>query len=560
MLLTRRPLRRLDRIVHGHSHSYSHSQRHNYTHTRTNTLTLTHSHPHGITPQPLLSPQRTLQASTMTPPEPPPHQPKKKLVNLLRGWPSPNVLPAQILKAAANKVLSDPSVFVPGLQYGPDPGYQPLREELSGFLNRAYGTGAPDAERICITGGASQSMACLLQSYTDPAYTKAVWAIAPCYYLACPIFEDSGFRGRLRAVPEDGEGIDLDWLERGLRASADETDPDERPVYKSPELRKVYRHIIYVVPSSANPSGKTMSLRRRTELVHLARKYDCLVVCDDVYDFLQWPVLKYPSSSSQTLGGEGGGAQSDTETAPLEKVTPLPRLSDIDYALGPSAHDGPGGRPDGRWFGHAVSNGSFSKIVAPGVRTGWVEGTRDFAHGLAQTGSTKSGGAPSQLSAAVVCEAIRAGDLERHIDGTCRPGLQRRHALMMGAVHERLDRFGIEVLDSNVTGVEGGGGVVYGGYFVWITFPEGPAAKDIAKRALDDENLIVSPGQMFEVKGDEESVRFSNSIRLCFSWEEEEDLVEGVKRLGRVVESLWNERGNTSKEGGSEDTKLDSFF
>lgn len=50
----------------------------------------------------------------MTPPEPPPFEPKKRPINLLRGWPSPNVLPAEALKAAANKVLSDPDVYVPG--------------------------------------------------------------------------------------------------------------------------------------------------------------------------------------------------------------------------------------------------------------------------------------------------------------------------------------------------------------------------------------------------------------------------------------------------------------
>lgn len=60
-------------------------------------------------------------------------------------------------------------------------------------------------------------------------YTKAVWAIAPCYFLACPIFEDAGFKGRLRAVPEDEEGVDIAWLERGLREFGDRGD-GEKPV------------------------------------------------------------------------------------------------------------------------------------------------------------------------------------------------------------------------------------------------------------------------------------------------------------------------------------------
>lgn len=465
---------------------------------------------------------------------------EKKLINLFRGWPSPHVLPAEALKTAANKVLSDPDIFIPGLQYGPDPGYQPLREELSKFLSDFYHT-KPDPERICISGGASQSVACILQSYTEPVYTKAIWAIAPCYYLACPIFEDNGFKGRLRAVPEDSEGINLDWLEKGLK-EFETADPSEKPVYKNPDpFRKTYRHIIYVVPCSANPSGKTMTLRRREELVRLAREYDCLVVCDDVYDFLQWPIL--------TSKPEAGKASSAETPAP---TTVLPRLSDIDFALGRSPHD-----PKDKIFGHAISNGSFSKIVGPGIRTGWVEGTRDFAFGLAQTGSTKSGGAPSQLSATIVCEMMKSGDLGRHINTKCTPALQRRHKLMMDAIHEQLDQFGIEVLDSNLEG-EG----AYGGYFVWITFPNGPAAQDIAKAAMAEENLIVPPGEMFEVKGDEKTVQFTNSVRLCFSWEEEEDLVEGVARLGRAVKSLLDTNGAkaSQEKGAAEGRKLDAFF
>lgn len=487
--------------------------------------------------------QRFFSALTMTPAEPPPIR-EKKLINLLRGWPSPRVLPAESLKAAARKVLSDPEIFVPGLQYGPDPGHQPLREELAKFLSGYFETN-PDAERICITGGASQSLACILQSFTEPVYTKAIWVIAPCYYLACPIFEDSGFKERLRAVPEDSEGIDLEVLEKGLQHIEEKIDPTEKPVYKTPELRKVYRHVIYVVPSSANPSGKTMSLRRREGLVRLARQYDCLVVCDDVYDFLQWPVSSTTTSSSSS---------SPSTSTPLPRVRPLARLSDIDFSLGPSQHD-----PEGKWFGHAISNGSFSKIIAPGMRTGWVEGTRDFAFGLAQTGSTKSGGAPSHFSATMVSEMMLNGDLAQQIDAVYRPGLQRRHSLLMREVHRQLDRFGIEVRDGNV-GADGQ--VTYGGYFVWITFPQGPTAQAIAKRAMKHENLVVPPGSMFEVKGDERASKFDNSIRLCFSWEDEQDLVEGVARLGRVVEALQNEGPEMSQEEeeGSAGDKLDDFF
>lgn len=76
-------------------------------------------------------------------------------------------------------------------------------------------TTADAAERICITGGASQNLACILQVFTDPLYTQA-WMVAPCYFLACRIFDDSGLK--TRAVGEGDEGVDLKALEEGMKA------------------------------------------------------------------------------------------------------------------------------------------------------------------------------------------------------------------------------------------------------------------------------------------------------------------------------------------------------
>lgn len=103
-----------------------------------------------------------------------------------------------------------------------------------------------------------------------------------------------------------------------------------------------------------------MSLRRRQELIQIAREYDACIITDDVYDLLQWPA-----------------GQSDAHSS-LEHAR-LPRLVDIDRTL-----DGGTEREGADGFGNTVSNGSFSKIAGPGCRTGWAEGTKKLAWGISQ--------------------------------------------------------------------------------------------------------------------------------------------------------------------------------
>ncbi|KAI8632008.1 pyridoxal phosphate-dependent transferase [Xylariaceae sp. FL1651] len=509
---------------------------------------------------------------------------QKKSINLLRGWPATSLLPAAALRAASQTALSDPRIWGPGLEYGPDPGYQPLREELARWLGRFYNetianttNGAAvaeavrvDANRITVTGGASQSVACLLQSFTDPSATLAVWMLAPCYFLACQNFADAGFAGRMRAVPEDEEGVDLGFLERAIRALEESQSQGrgrgvEGP-YKEPGVhRKIYRHVVYCVPSFANPSGRTMTLARRRGLVQLAREHDALVICDDVYDMLQWqvqcpapaPTLSSPSSSSSLRNSALSSSSSPSSIPDLNRAL-LPRLADIDIAQGRSPHD-----PPGKHFGHVVSNGSFSKLVAPGARTGWTYSTADFALGMAHTGSTRSGGAPSQLTATIVCELLKQPSstsrtqqetecvLDAYIRHTLRPAYARRHGLLMRAIRDVLVPLGIQVEAGSLCGHEG----VFGGYFVWMilpfqtrgtdgsTEPSGtwPTARAIADRCRADEDLLIGHGELFAVHGDEAAVRFDDAIRLCFAWENEEDIVDGVERLGRVIRKMLKE-------------------
>lgn len=247
-----------------------------------------------------------------------------------------------------------------------------------------------------------------------------------------------------------------------------------------------------------------MSLRRRKGLVELARKYNALVICDDVYDFLQWPL-------DEPVNGQWPASMK------------IPRLCDIDLLM-ENTEDDPHG------FGHAISNGSFSKISGPGVRTGWTEASPAFAKGLSRTASTRSGGAPSQLCAAMVAELVHSGELEKFIEEHGRPAMQRRHGLMMDAITAHLVPLGVKARPASETG-----GNSYGGYFIWLDIGTDFPAQLVAKAVEKEEAIIVGYGNMFAVHGDEEAVRFDHSIRLCFAWEAEADLADGVNRIAKVM-------------------------
>lgn len=275
-------------------------------------------------------------------------------INLQGGWPTPRLHPVEAMKSAAAKVFGGQDAK-DKLQYGPEHGDASLRAALCDWLSQTYKPiGLPlSTGEVMVTNGASNGLATILQKHADPGVTRNIWIVEPTYFLACPVFRDAGFTGRIRGVPEGAGGVDLSYLRSALNEDAS-LEAAETPIAMKKTAKdgypKIFRHVLYLIPTFSNPGGWTMSVDARTELVQIAREHDVLVVTDDVYDFLRWP-------------SSAGDCYSDIAVRP----TPPPRLVDIDRTL-------EGTQP----YGNAVSNGSFSKIVAPGVRVGWLQGTPDF--------------------------------------------------------------------------------------------------------------------------------------------------------------------------------------
>ncbi|KAF7560385.1 hypothetical protein G7046_g3759 [Stylonectria norvegica] len=448
--------------------------------------------------------------------------PTGRQINLQLGWPSPALFPATALLSGANEVLTDFSATSAALVYGPNRGHIPLRKAVARWLGSLYNhdPAAIAEDRVCIAAGASQTLSNILLRFTDPTYTRRVWMVEPTYFLACPVFEDCGYLGRMRGVPEDAEGIDLDYLRAALAETEIKVSTDaafDVPKFKTAAngYKKIFKHVIYLVPTFSNPSGKTMSLEHRHNLVKLAIEYDALIISDDVYDPLIWPKEK-------------GAAVGETS------LRPPPRLVDVNRELD----------PDSDW-GNTVSNGSFSKIIAPGVRVSWAESTPAFATFLANTGATTSGGNPGQLASTFVEKMISSGALQRHIQEQLIPTYKERYHAMVDAIEEHLEPLGVRITTGKpytlATGDEGEGTVIAGGFFLLITLPDGsPSTQAIAKTGLEKYDLKVAHGKMFEVKGDEGSrkraeVGYGRTLRLCWAFHTSEVITEGIIRLKDIL-------------------------
>ncbi|KAF6813219.1 aminotransferase [Colletotrichum sojae] len=436
----------------------------------------------------------------------------KAYINLQLGWPTPSLFPKEQLAEAAKAVLLDDEVAAKALVYGPDPGQDSLRAALAKWLSEFYQptAGPVSPDRLFITNGASGALPMLLTRFTEPGYTRRVWMIEPTYFLACPSFQDAGFEGRLRGVPEDDEGIDIEFLRAGI-LEAEKEESTTGLGYDVATAPKVYRHIVYVVPTFSNPSAKVMSLRRREQLVELAREFDALVISDDVYDWLRWPAED----------GKDGGH---------ELPKPLPRLVDVDRAL-----------PGGNLYGNVVSNGSFSKIVAPGVRVGWIEGTPEIPKELCKLGPVRSGGCQGHLSSMFMGQLLSSGALEAHIRDKLIPTYRTRYQAMMKAIGEHLLPLGITIAPT----MDRSGEVsVVGGFFTYLNLPSNSVtSKDLADYALEKHNVRAAHGGMMTVVGDKGSTQraettFGPGLRLCWAWHEVEAIEEGVERLATAFKEL----------------------
>jgi 2-aminoadipate transaminase len=270
------------------------------------------------------------------------------------------------------------------------------------------------------------------------------------------IVEDPTFLGALIALNP------LEPRYATVRIDDDGMDIDdlERVLALHPETK-----MIYTVPDFHNPTGVTMSIDRRRRLIELANRYDLLVLEDTPYRELRYDGEHLPTLRSM-----------DTE-------------------------------------GRVVHLGSYSKILAPGMRLGWVVASPEVLQRLSLlklAADTQS----STLNMSAILAFTERYDLDAHIAGLVEAYRGKRD-VMLAAIEASFPPGIAHTTPS-------------GGLFTWLTFPEGFDSTAFMKDvAIPEARVAYVPGATFFAVEPRH-----NHARVNFSGLSEEQIVEGIRRLG----------------------------
>jgi DNA-binding transcriptional MocR family regulator len=309
-------------------------------------------------------------------------------------------------------------------------------------------------EGLMLTAGASGGLDAVCRLFTRPGDTVLVEA--PSFHEALAIIRD--YPLRLAAVPLDDEGLIVEALSQRLKELARE---QARP------------RLLYTIPTFQNPSGATLSAARRPALLELARRNNLLIVEDDVYRDLAFE--KSPPASLYALDAADGG----------QTVLRL---------------------------------GSFSKILAPGLRLGWLLAAPAHVIRLAGSGLSTSGGGANPFAAFVVAAFCQQGWLEPHVARLVAAYRQRRDVLLAALE---------ATMPAGVRWTRPGGG-----FFVWLTLPEPLQARAVLA-AAHRRAITFLTGEPFFAEGGG-----GRHIRLPFSFIPPPEMKQGLRTLAEIIRDL----------------------
>lgn len=364
-----------------------------------------------------------------------------KVISFAGGLPAAELFPVKQMKAAADKVFDLYGHEV--LQYAGTLGYPGLREEIVKLMkDRDVET---IADNIAVSTGSQQAIDLVARMLINPG--DVVITEDPTYLAAIDVFKSYG--AKMVGVPMDEDGIKTDALEETVK--------------KYPEAK-----FIYTIPNFQNPTGRTMAVERRKELIRIANEADLPVLEDDPYGAIRY-------------AGEF-----------------LPSLKHYDT--------------DGR----VVYLSSFSKILAPGMRLGWLVANPDFMAKymlLAQNADLHA----DNLTQYIAAQFLQDYDVKEHIKKIT-DVYEHRANLMLKEIDEQ---FPENVHHS----------IPQGGMFIWVEVP-GVDTKQLFDECIEH-NVAFVPGSAFFANEEQ-----PGTFRMNFSNMNDEQIVEGVKRMGEAIKAV----------------------
>ena len=369
------------------------------------------------------------------------------MISLAGGLPSPDSFPKEQLAALFREVIEKEGSDV--LQYGPSEGDDVLKEQILRFEKESKVL----KEEVLITDGSTNGIYFFTRAVIDPG--DIVVCEGPSFNGTLVAMEACG--AELAAVAMDEEGLLVDRVRETI-------------VARRKEGRTV--KFIYTIPEFQNPSGRTMSLARRRELIRAARELNVLILEDQPYRD-----LRFMGSRIDSLWNIARAEFDDEHTVTICK--------------------------------------SFSKILGPGLRLGFAVGPADLIAAMAKW-AQKVIVSPEGVVQRVVARFLERDMLEPHLERITAMYRHKRE-VMISALKD--------TMPSTIRWTEPEGGL-----FIWLTCPESYDTDRIFLEAAKA-GVAYIPGSKFYPSG----TGRRNEIRLNFSYASAADLSEGVTRLAKIL-------------------------
>ncbi|XP_012151850.2 2-aminoadipate transaminase [Megachile rotundata] len=393
----------------------------------------------------------------------------EEVANLSVGAPGPDLLQhcVEMIKTATDhrleKEKKEGKYYL--FQYGITAGLWECREELAMFLSRRYGDPVK-RENLILTCGASHGLQLLLNTVLSP--NGIIFVEEVTYMIALDAFKQFPLM-KIVTVPMKNDVVDLDAFEKIVQQEK------QKGNFLLNE-EKLFWAMFYTIPTFHNPTGTTLPEENCKRLVEIARNTSIMIACDDVYNLLNY----------------GNGF-------------PPHRLYFYDDPSDPNYKGG-----------NIVSNGSFSKILSPGIRCGWIECSPRVAEIFRSSGILRSGGGVNNYIFGVIASLLHLKIQDAHLDKLIQIYRERLSALCDVLDHD-LPK------DCSYQRPEGG-------YFVWIHLPLEINGNDFIIWCQEKHKVSAIPGVRFSYTGN-----CHNFLRLSIGFCKKEVLEKASKTLCKAL-------------------------